>query len=60
VDFECTCDDKYGITLAEIIEFPMVVIDVKLAKIVNIFRSYVRPTIHPFISKFCTEMTGVT
>lgn len=60
-DFECQCEDKTkNLTFNEIIEFPMVVIDVKQRKIVAEFQTYVKPTIHPILTPFCTELTGIT
>lgn len=60
-DFECQCEDKTkDLTFNEIIEFPMVVIDVKQKKIVGEFQTYVKPTIHPKLTAFCTELTGIT
>lgn len=46
--------------LQEIIEFPVVVIDVKQKKVVAEFQTYVKPTIHPELTTFCTELTGIT
>ena len=60
-DFECQCEDKTkDLTFNEIIEFPIVVIDVKQRKIVAEFQTYVKPTIHPILTPFCTELTGIT
>ena len=46
--------------MQEIIEFPLVVIDVNQKKIVGEFQTYVKPTIHPKLTDFCTELTGIT
>ena len=61
-DFECTCDNKEGVkfNVQEIIEFPAVIIDVKNKKMVKAFQTYVKPTEHPMLSEFCTELTGIT
>ena len=59
-DFECTCDNKKKLESQEIIEFPVVIIDVKNKKIKSIFQTYVKPTIEPVLTPFCTELTGIT
>lgn len=40
-------------------EFPVVVIDVNKAKVCGEFQTYVKPTIHPVLTLFCTELTGI-
>ncbi|CAF0825450.1 unnamed protein product [Adineta ricciae] len=60
VDFEATCERNQGNNFPhEIIEFPIVLIDVRQQAIVDKFRSYCRPTIKPILSDFCTELTGI-
>ncbi|CAF3406911.1 unnamed protein product [Rotaria sp. Silwood1] len=59
VDFEATCEDKQVNYQHEIIEFPIVLIDVQQQIIVDQFQSYCRPIIKPILSKFCTELTGI-
>ncbi|KAK0421036.1 hypothetical protein QR680_015034 [Steinernema hermaphroditum] len=59
IDFECTCEDDVYDYPFEIIEFPAVLIDTHEKKIVGQFRSFVRPTINPTLSEFCTNLTGV-
>lgn len=54
IDFECTCTQDNSLDIMEIIEFPVVVIDVQKRAIVNTFSSFVKPTIHPELSEFCT------
>ena len=44
----------------EIIEFPVVVIDVKKKKIKSIFHTYVKPVIDPVLTQFCFDLTGIT
>ena len=47
-DFECQCEEgTHDLTLNEIIEFPVVVIDVKARKVVAEFQTYVKPVVHP-------------
>ena len=49
-----------GHRLQEIIEFPIVLIDVQSGVILERWQSYVRPTLHPTLSDFCTELTGIS
>ena len=44
----------------EIIEFPVVLIDVKSKSIKSEFHMYVKPTLDPVLTPFCTELTGIT
>jgi len=62
LDFEATCwdDDPKRDIVQEIIEFPIVLVDVASQSVVAEFRSYVKPTLHPKLSKFCTSLTGIT
>lgn len=60
-DVEATCIENGGFNYAnEIIEFPVVLVDGKTFDIVDEFRSYVKPTINPTLSDFCTKLTGIT
>ena len=59
-DFECNCSkDKSEIAFNEIIEFPVVIVDVKAQSVKSIFHTYVRPTAESTITPFCTELTGI-
>ena len=59
-DFEATCcADRKEIPYNEIIEFPVVIVDVKTNFIKSIFHTYVRPADYPQLTKFCTELTGI-
>ena len=49
----------FCLIVQEIIEFPVVVIDVKAQKVVGEFQTYVKPTIHPKLTEFCTQLTGI-
>jgi inhibitor of KinA sporulation pathway (predicted exonuclease) len=61
LDFEAQCDDNSKLICQEIIEFPVVVIDVKkLSMNSKVFHTYVRPTVYPKLFPFCTELTGIT
>ena len=44
----------------EIIEFPVVIIDVKQKAIKAVFQTYVKPVLDPQLTPFCTELTGIT
>jgi len=59
LDFECTCEQNDPTWINEIIEFPVVMIDTKTKEIVAEFHKYVRPTIVPTLTAFCTELTGI-
>lgn len=60
-DFECNCSkDLSEIKFNEIIEFPVVIVDVKQMKVAHVFHTYVRPTAEEQITPFCTELTGIT
>ena len=58
-DFECQCDKNNNLPFNEIIEFPVVIVDVKNQKIAHEFHTYVKPVIVPKLTEFCTELTGI-
>jgi len=61
LDFESTCwKDKSASFPPEIIEFPVVLLDLNSGEIVSEFQEYVMPTEHPRLTSFCTELTGIT
>jgi len=60
LDFEATCDNVVRINPTEIIEWPTVVLSIATREVVNIFHEYVTPLIHPKLTEFCTELTGIT
>ncbi|CAF0915144.1 unnamed protein product [Adineta ricciae] len=61
IDFEATCVarplDPY---IQEIIEFPIVLIDVSQQSIIDTFHSYCRPVLQPILSDYCKQLTGIT
>lgn len=58
---ECNCSkDQSSILFNEIIELPVVVIDVKACKVKSIFHTYVRLELEKEVTEFCTELTGIT
>lgn len=59
IDFEATCDKHAHDWPNEIIEFPVVALDARTAKVVGEFHSFVRPVINPRLTAFCTELTGI-
>lgn len=65
LDFEATCwKDSTNKEKMEIIEFPSVLYKIdeknKSIELVSEFSKYVRPTIVPILTEFCTELTGIT
>jgi inhibitor of KinA sporulation pathway (predicted exonuclease) len=72
LDFEATCwndngngngngnGNKYKSQI-EIIEFPSILYKLEKNKLEKIgeFHEYVKPIIHPILSEFCTELTGI-
>ena len=59
LDFEATCDDKTQLSVQEIIEFPTVFVSTRTGVVEQIFHTYVRPEVHPILTAFCTELTGI-
>ncbi|CAH8656838.1 unnamed protein product [Schistosoma margrebowiei] len=59
LDFEATCEQDKQISVAEIIEFPVLMINASTLQTEAIFHRYVRPTVNPTLSDFCTELTGI-
>lgn len=58
VDFECTCEEV-NTQPHEIIEFPAVFLNARTLDVEFEFHCYVRPTEHPRLSPFCTQLTGI-
>jgi len=58
LDFEATCGIKKRYT-TEIIEFPVVFVNTRTLKIDFEFHTYVRPTVRPMLTNFCTNLTGI-
>lgn len=71
LDFEATCCNDRSIPAdeIEIIEFPTLLYGVEEAVLVETlpgsqpcpatFHEYVRPVLHPKLTRFCTELTGI-
>lgn len=60
LDFEATCDDKNPPKPQEIIEFPVVMVNARTMRTDSVFHTYVRPTVHPQLTPFCVQLTGIT
>ena len=61
VDLEATCEREgwTGLEMMETIEIGAVVIDMNTYEMVAEFQSFVRPTLHPTLTAFCTELTTI-
>eukprot|EP00753_Platysulcus_tardus_P003104 PLAT12261.2.p1 GENE.PLAT12261.2~~PLAT12261.2.p1 ORF type:complete len:738 (+),score=261.09 PLAT12261.2:50-2215(+) len=60
LDFEATCDRSRKFKPVEVIEFPAVLLNLHTLEAEDEFRTYCRPTHHPELTAFCTELTGIT
>ncbi len=63
LDFEATCwENSLNKNSMEIIEFPSILYKFTDGKIeyVDTYQKYVRPTIYPKLTDFCTGLTGIT
>lgn len=60
IDFEATCDENNPSYRHEIIEFPIVLVDVDKMEIVDKFHEYVQPVVNPILTPFCTKLTGIS
>ena len=60
LDFEATCDDQQPPKPQEIIEFPVLKVNAQTLETESVFHTYVRPTAHPILTPFCTQLTGIT
>ena len=61
LDFEATCGNSVPDDKQEIIEFPVVLVNLKDGTLVEdgTFHQYVRPVLVPKLDPFCTELTGI-
>lgn len=61
VDLEATCDATWMIPRheMEIIEIGAVKLDEAFAE-TDSFQAFVRPVVHPHLTKFCTDLTSIT
>lgn len=59
LDFEATCDSPEQLKPQEIIEFPVLCLESPSMKTVSYFHQYVKSKIHPQLTPFCSEFTGI-
>ncbi|PAV76879.1 hypothetical protein WR25_26775 [Diploscapter pachys] len=60
LDFEATCIEHEKIQpVQEIIEFPVIAISTDGWKETAVFHQYVKPTVNPILTPFCTSLTGI-
>jgi 3'-5' exoribonuclease 1 len=60
-DVEATCQEGSSFDFEnEIIEFPVILIDGQEMKEIDVFHAYVKPSIHPELSEFCSSLTGIS
>ena len=59
LDFEANQNTRYP-DVKEIIEFPVLKLNVKTLEIESTFHTYVQPTVEPSITAFITDLTGIT
>lgn len=59
MDFEATCDQPVQLEPMEIIEFPVLMVNATTWQTESVFHTYVRPTVHPQLTAFCTKLTGI-
>ena len=61
VDFEATCWEGGQVAMQqEIIEFPVVLLHAASGTCAGEFHSFVRPTVHSQLSKYCQHLTGIS
>ncbi|CAG8496680.1 6151_t:CDS:2 [Ambispora leptoticha] len=59
-DVEATCEEGGTFDyFHEIIEFPVLLIDSKNFEVVDVFHSYVKPSVNPTLTEFCKKLTGI-
>ncbi|KYN07638.1 PREDICTED: ERI1 exoribonuclease 3 [Cyphomyrmex costatus] len=59
MDFEATCERYEVLRPQEIIELPCAVLSTCEWKLEDTFHTYVKPRVHPTLTPFCTELTGI-
>lgn len=59
-DIEATCDEEKKLRPMEIIELSCWVVDTATMALAAGWQQYVRPTEHPQLTAFCTQLTGIT
>ncbi|XP_011874969.1 PREDICTED: ERI1 exoribonuclease 3 [Vollenhovia emeryi] len=59
MDLEATCERHEVLKPQEIIELPCAVLSTRDWQLKDMFHAYVRPRVHPTLTSFCTELTGI-
>lgn len=59
MDFEATCDNIVPLQPQEIIELPCVAVSTHDWQLKDTFHTYVKPRVHPVLTPFCTDLTGI-
>ncbi|XP_011632149.1 ERI1 exoribonuclease 3 [Pogonomyrmex barbatus] len=59
MDFEATCEKNQVLNPQEIIELPCAVLSTCDWKLKDVFHTYVKPRVHPTLTPYCTELTGI-
>lgn len=59
IDFESTCKKYEKMEPQEIIEFPCAAVSTKTWNTENVFHEYIKPKVHPQLTSFCTDLTGI-
>ena len=62
IDLECTCDEdknNFNRNKMEIIEIGAVLVDENF-NLIDEFSTFVKPTINPTLTSFCTKLTTIT
>ncbi|XP_029048905.1 ERI1 exoribonuclease 3 [Osmia bicornis bicornis] len=59
IDFESTCKKYEKMEPQEIIEFPCAAVSTKTWNTENVFHEYIKPKVHPVLTSFCTDLTGI-
>jgi hypothetical protein len=66
MDFEATCEDEakrnsaFDLRQQEIIEWPIMLLNVRTGVIVDTLHLYLTPILQPTLTSFCTSLTGIT
>uniref|UniRef100_A0A7S4B9G8 Exonuclease domain-containing protein n=1 Tax=Chrysotila carterae TaxID=13221 RepID=A0A7S4B9G8_CHRCT len=59
LDVEATCEEFSRNYVHEIIELPVVLVDLEKSRVSSEFHTYVKPTANKTLSPFCTRLTGI-
>ena len=59
LDFESTCAKNVALVPQEIIEIPCLAVNTEDWQVDDVFHQYVKPRVHPILTPFCTDLTGI-